>query len=72
MSGPFTTQQVGAIAEKAKGGLPSAPKLPRGTGRKVSPNVKPKKAAGLASPVKSQWQGIADKMLSGPGTATNF
>ena len=69
----FSKQQVGAIAEKAKGGLPSAPKLRLGTGRKVAPNVKAKKGGpATASPVKSQWQGVANQMLSGPGAANNF
>jgi hypothetical protein len=68
----FTPKQVGAIAEKAKGGLPSAPKLRVGTGRKVTPNAKLKKGSGLSSPVKPQWETVANKMLSGPGAATNF
>lgn len=70
---PLTSMQVGAIAEKAKGGLPSAPKLQKTGGKKVATATKaPKMGGKLASPVKSQWEKVSNQMLSGPGVASNF
>lgn len=69
----FSKQQVGAIAEKAKGGLPTAPKLAKTAGRKVAPVTKMAKlpGGGPKAPAASQWQGVASKMLN-PGAASGF
>jgi hypothetical protein len=65
------TDQVAAIAAKAKAGL-GGKALSKSAGKKVTPTVKmAKPKTAITAPAQSQWQGVASKMLN-PGSASGF